>query len=99
MAQSNNPTRLAMAVREQVESRLKDAKKDWEHQWESERKRLTEEIEQLKKAGNIDDKKMRRAVCYCRSLGSFPRKPRSPPKSCSGNSTPPNCGGMGSAVC
>jgi class 3 adenylate cyclase len=57
MAQSNNPTRLAMAVREQVESRLKEAKKDWEHQWEIERQRLKEEIEQLKKASSVDDKK------------------------------------------
>ena len=40
MEQTNNPARLALAVREQVDSRLKEARKDWQLQWESERRRL-----------------------------------------------------------
>jgi class 3 adenylate cyclase len=72
MEQSHNPARLALAVREQVESRLKDAKRDWEVQWESERRRLMSEIEYLKKVGNTDDQKdaARRAVLQ--KLGKAP---------------------------
>jgi len=80
MAQSNNPTRLALAVREQVESRLKEAKKDWDHQWQNERQRLTEEIEQLKKAGNIDDKKDAARRALLQKLGKLPWEPTKSPE-------------------
>jgi class 3 adenylate cyclase len=50
MERSNNPSRMAAAIREQVDSRVKDAKQEWQLQWEGERKRLTAEIERLKKA-------------------------------------------------
>jgi hypothetical protein len=65
MEQTNNPARLALAVREQVDSRLKDAKVDWQLQWESERRRLMLEIERLKKSGAGDNGKeaARRLVC------------------------------------
>jgi len=72
MEQTHNPARLALAVREQVEVRLRDAKKDWEVQWDSERRRLQSEIEYLKKVGNTDDQKdaARRAVLQ--KLGKIP---------------------------
>ena len=72
MEQSHNPARLALAVREQVESRLKDARKDWELQWESERRRLTAEVEYLKKVGNIDDQKDAARRAMLQKLGKFP---------------------------
>jgi class 3 adenylate cyclase len=53
MEQSNNPTRLALAVREKLELRLTAAKQDWEMQWESERRRLHAEIDRLKKGAGI----------------------------------------------
>jgi class 3 adenylate cyclase len=50
MAQTNNPARLALAIRDQVDARLKDAKEQWQMQWEGERSRLLSEIERLKNA-------------------------------------------------
>jgi class 3 adenylate cyclase len=72
MEQSHNPARLALAVREQVESRLKDARKDWELQWESERRRLMAEVEYLKKVGNTDDQKDAARRAMLQKLGKFP---------------------------
>jgi len=72
MEQSHNPARLALAVREQVESRLKDARKDWEAQWESERRRLMSEVEYLKKVGNTDDQKDAARRAMLQKLGKFP---------------------------
>jgi class 3 adenylate cyclase len=80
MAQTHNPSRLAMAVRDQVESRLKDAKKDWEHQWQSERQRLMEEIEHLKKAGNIDEKKDAARRALLQKLGKLPSEATKSPE-------------------
>jgi class 3 adenylate cyclase len=74
MEQSHNPARLALAVREQVESRLKDAKKDWELQWESERRRLMNEIEYLKKVGNTDDQKDAARRAALQKLGKAPAR-------------------------
>jgi hypothetical protein len=65
MVQTNNPARLALAVREQVDVRVKDAKEHWQLQWEGERRRLNAEIERLKNAGNAGEDKReaaRRAV-------------------------------------
>jgi class 3 adenylate cyclase len=73
MERSNNPARMAMAVREQVEARVSEAKQEWQLQWEGERKRLNAEIERLKKMGNIADEKKeaaRRAVLE--KLGKLP---------------------------
>jgi hypothetical protein len=60
MAQTNNPARMALAIRDQVDARLKDAKEQWRMQWEGERSRLLSEIERLKNAVSavplIDDK-------------------------------------------
>ena len=57
MERSNNPSRLALAIREQVDSRLTDAKQEWLMQWESERRRLTAEIERFKKSGGVAEEK------------------------------------------
>ena len=37
---SNNPARMPMALRDQVEVRVAEAKRDWQLQWEGQRKRL-----------------------------------------------------------
>ena len=70
--QTNNPARLALAVREQVDSRLKDAKFDWQLQWEGERRRLNAEIERLKKGGNVDEKKDAARRALLQKLGKLP---------------------------
>jgi class 3 adenylate cyclase len=72
MERSNNPTRLALAVREQVDAKVKEAKQDWQLEWEGERRRLTAEIERLKKAGNIDDKKDAARRALLQKLGKLP---------------------------
>jgi class 3 adenylate cyclase len=76
MERSNNPARVAMQVREQVEARLADSKMEWQLQWDGERKRLLAEIERLKKNTSpfvLDEKKAaaaRRAVLE--KLGKLP---------------------------
>jgi class 3 adenylate cyclase len=72
MEQTHNPARLALAVREQLELRLKEARKDWELQWESERRRLQSEIEYLKKVGNSDDQKEAARRAVLQKLGKVP---------------------------
>jgi chromosome segregation ATPase len=72
MEQSHNPARLALAVREQVELRLKESRKDWEAQWDSERRRLQSEIEYLKKVGNTDDQKEAARRAVLQKLGKVP---------------------------
>ena len=73
MERSNNPARTAMAVREQLEARLAEAKQEWQLQWEGDRKRLNLEIERLKKSGSVADAKKeaaRRAILE--KLGKIP---------------------------
>lgn len=72
MERSNNPTRLALAVREQVDAKLRDAKQDWQLEWEGERRRLHNEIERLKKAGNVDEKKDAARRALLQKLGKMP---------------------------
>jgi len=78
MEQTNNPARLALAVREQVDSRLKDAKVDWQLQWESERRRLMLEIERLKKSGAGDNGKEAARRLVLQKLGKVPSTEKSP---------------------
>jgi chromosome segregation ATPase len=81
MERSNNPTRVAMAVREQVEMRVSEAKQDWQLQWEGERKRLNAEIERLKKTGGgIDDKKEAARRALLEKLGKIPASSGTRPK-------------------
>jgi class 3 adenylate cyclase len=75
MERSNNPSRMAAAVREQADVRVNEAKQEWQLQWDGERKRLTAEIERLKKTaapGIADQRKdaARRAVLE--KLGKLP---------------------------
>ncbi len=52
---SNNPARAATQIREQVQARLDQARKEWQAKWEVERKRLEDEIEQAQTAGQPKD--------------------------------------------
>ncbi len=54
MEQANNPARTANLVREQVQTRLAEAKKEWQAQWDAERKRLAEQVDKAKSAGPQD---------------------------------------------
>jgi predicted nucleic acid-binding Zn-ribbon protein len=73
MARSNNPARIAIAVREQVEARLSDAKQEWQLHWEGERKRLNAEIERLKNAAiSTDAKKAAARRALLEKLGKLP---------------------------
>ncbi len=75
MERSNNPTRLALAVREQVEARVREAKQDWNLEWEGERRRLKAEIERLKKAGNVNEKRDAARRALLQKLGKIPQEP------------------------
>jgi class 3 adenylate cyclase len=82
MERSNNPSRMAAAVREQVDSRVADAKQEWQLQWDGERKRLTAEIERLKKAGApgaVDEKKEAARRALLERLGKLPAGSSGPP--------------------
>jgi hypothetical protein len=72
MERSNNPTRLALAVREQVDAKLKDLRQEMELEFDGERKRLTAEIDRFKKAGNADDKKEAARRALLQKLGKLP---------------------------
>ena len=75
MERSNNPARMQMALREQVEARVSEAKEEWQLQWESERKRFNTEIERLKKAalpGVADEKKEAARRAVLERLGKLP---------------------------
>jgi class 3 adenylate cyclase len=70
---SNNPARMALAVREQVDARVKKEKSDWQLQWEGERKRLTAEIDRLRKARTAKDEKKDAAKnALLQKLGKLP---------------------------
>jgi class 3 adenylate cyclase len=73
MERSNNPSRTAMAVREQLEARLTEAKQEWQLQWDGERKRLNMEIARLNKTGSAAEARKevaRRALLE--KLGKIP---------------------------
>jgi class 3 adenylate cyclase len=78
MERSNNPARMAAAVREQVDARVAEAKQDWQRQWESERKRFTAEIERMKKAGAPDEKKEAARRALLEKLGKVPARSAGP---------------------
>jgi len=72
MERSNNPTRLALAVREQVDAKVRDARQDWQLEWEGERRRLNMEIERLRKAANVDERKDAARRALLQKLGKIP---------------------------
>src|SRR5207248_8741589 len=78
LERSNNPARMALTVREQVEARLAEAKQEWQLQWDGDRKRLRAEIERLKKqapAAGGDDKKEAARRALLEKLGKLPARP------------------------
>ncbi|HEX4998565.1 MAG TPA: adenylate/guanylate cyclase domain-containing protein [Terriglobia bacterium] len=77
MERANNPTRLALAVREQVEARLEQAKREWRLEADSERRRLNAEIDRLRKAGNADAKKDAARAALLQKLGKAPSASKS----------------------
>src|SRR5262249_42092516 len=64
MERSNNPARMSMAVREEIESRVAEAKKELQLRSELERTRLEGEVERLKKRAFTEENReaARRAV-------------------------------------
>ena len=75
METSNNPSRMAAAIRDQVESRVNDAKQEWQLQWNGERRRLTAEIERLKRTGSAtlgDERKETARRAVLEKLGKLP---------------------------
>ena len=73
MERSNNPSRISLAVREQVDSRLVDAKREWQMEFEVERRQLQAEINRLKRAPGVAEEKKdsaRRSVLE--KLGKLP---------------------------
>ena len=73
MERSNNPARIANLVREQVETRLGEARQEWQFQWEAERRQLLADIERLKKAGGVaDDRKEAAKRAVLQKLGKLP---------------------------
>jgi class 3 adenylate cyclase len=82
MERSNNPTRMALAIREQADARIKEASEEWQLKWEGERKRFTAEIERLKKSKSVTEQKKetaRRALLE--KLGKVPAGSLEAPKS------------------
>jgi class 3 adenylate cyclase len=82
MERSNNPSRMAAALRDQVDLRVAEAKQDWQLQWEGERKRLTAEIERLKKSGApgaLEEKKEAARRALLEKLGKLPAGSAGPP--------------------
>jgi class 3 adenylate cyclase len=75
MARTNNPARAAVAIREQVDARVAEAKQHWQLEWEGERKRLVAEVERLKKAGSpaaAEEKKEAARRAVLERLGRLP---------------------------
>jgi len=74
MERSNNPARVSMLVREQVEARLVDAKEEWQLQWEGERKRLLDEIKRLRSGAGAsrDPRKEAARRAILDKLGKLP---------------------------
>jgi chromosome segregation ATPase len=75
MERSNNPARLAMMVNEKLEAKMKEAKEEWQLQAEGEKKRLTAEIERLKKANSpsaMEEKKEAARRAILEKMGKLP---------------------------
>jgi class 3 adenylate cyclase len=73
MERSNNPTRTGTVIREQVQSRLAEVKREWEHEWESERQHLIAEIDRLKKNTPSDKKREAARLALLEKLGKIPK--------------------------
>ena len=69
---SNNPARMSVAAREQLEAHVTAAKRDSQIQWERERNKLQNEIERLKKAALTDEKREAARHAVLEKLGKVP---------------------------
>jgi class 3 adenylate cyclase len=81
MERSNNPARVSMLVREQVEARLASAREEWQSQWDSERRRFQVEIERLRKlseAGGASEKREAARRALLEKLGKTQASPVKP---------------------
>jgi len=75
---SNNPARSELAMREQIELHLAEARQDWQMQWEAERRRLNAEIERLRKSGReggAEDPREAARRALLQKLGKAPSAP------------------------
>jgi class 3 adenylate cyclase len=72
---SNNPARMSVAAREQLEAHVTAAKRDSQVQWERERNKLQNEIERLKKAALTDEKREAARYAVLEKLGKVPTDP------------------------
>jgi class 3 adenylate cyclase/chromosome segregation ATPase len=72
MERSNNPARMSVAAREQLEEHVTAAKRESQLQWERERSRLQNEIERLKKAASTDQKREAARHAVLEKLGKLP---------------------------
>jgi class 3 adenylate cyclase/chromosome segregation ATPase len=75
MERSNNPARMSVAAREQLEEHVTAAKRESQLQWERERSRLQNEIERLKKAASTDEKREAARHAVLEKLGKLPTGP------------------------
>jgi class 3 adenylate cyclase len=71
MERNNNSTRIGLIVREQVEARLDQAKRDWQIESDGERRRMQAEIDRLKKAVSGDAKKDAARTAVLQKLGKL----------------------------
>src|SRR5262249_7116925 len=69
---SNTPARSSIAVREQIESRVAEAKKELQLQWDRERGRLQGEIERLKKRAFTEENREAARRAVLEKLGKVP---------------------------
>ena len=101
MERSNNPARMAMAVREQVEERVAEAKQEWQLQWDAERKRLSSKSSVSKKV-RAERRSMKRRTLhgtrFSRSSASCRRVPSEPRASGKGYTRTPRSSGKPSGV-
>jgi class 3 adenylate cyclase len=82
MERSNNPARMSIAVREQIESRVAEAKRELQLHWDRERSRLHGEIERLKKRASTEENREAARRAVLEKLGKVPSgSPVRPPKS------------------
>jgi class 3 adenylate cyclase len=72
IARTNNPARMAAAIREQVDARLAEAKQHWQLEWEGERKRYIAEIERLKRPAAAEKKREAARRAVLERLGRLP---------------------------
>jgi len=72
MERSNNPARMSIAAREEIESRVAEAKKEVQLHWELERTRLEGEVERLKKRAFTEENREAARRAVLEKLGKVP---------------------------